>query len=131
MIVPIGKMLKKASHIIFTLILLVATTDLVVIRHFCDDFMVSASFYQEAESCCGESSCCHNETESHKLEQMFQVSNPVTIPETNQISLIKCLTESTIDLTVKFVVIQDHIGRKPPSPPNTRTLLSLYQAYLI
>src|SRR5690554_1342332 len=124
-------MLKKASHIIFTMILLVATTDLVVSRHYCDELMVSTSLYQEAESCCGESSCCHNETESHKLEQMFQISNPVPIPETNQIRLINCLTEGTIDLTVNFVVIQENTGGKPPSPPNTRTLLSLYQAYLI
>lgn len=113
------------------MILLIATTDMVVSQHFCNDFMVSASLYQEVESCCEEGSCCHNETENHKLEQMFQISNYVPLPAISQFDLMGILSENSNDLMVTFIVKQNFTSRKPPSPPDIKTYLSLNQAFLL
>src|SRR5690554_487223 len=64
-------MLKKVSHIIIAFVLLLSTTGLTVSKHYCHDLFISASLFSEAESCCGEADCCHNEIAFFQVDDDF------------------------------------------------------------
>ncbi len=111
--------------------LLTATTGMAVSKHFCNEFLISTTLFTDAESCCDDGSCCHNEAEFIQLDEEFQPSNTAQIPPSVQINLIASIVwqhifrESVSDDCTAFTV------RKPPSPPDSRTFLSLKQAYLL
>lgn len=62
-------MFKKVSHIIVTVLLLVATTGFVSFRHYCGEELISDSILADQAGCCDDSStCCHDEIESFKID---------------------------------------------------------------
>jgi len=65
-------MLKRASHIILIIILLVATSGLAVTRHYCGTSLMSFSFFSTPKPCC-DNGCdkCHNENSFNKLTDEF------------------------------------------------------------
>ena len=68
-------MLRKISHIIIVLLLLVTTMGLTIDKHYCGTRLVSVSILDEAESCCDMSDdCCHNDTETYKLNVDYTYS---------------------------------------------------------
>ena len=82
-------MLRKISHIILSLILLVSTMGLTIEKHYCGTRLVSISILDEPDSCCDMTDgCCHNDTETYKLSVDYTVSQlnmdfnkaPVDIP---------------------------------------------------
>ena len=56
-------MLRKISHIVLALFLLVSTTGITISMHYCGGKYVSTSINEEAKSCCdGTGGCCENKT---------------------------------------------------------------------
>jgi hypothetical protein len=95
--------MKNISNILVSLILLVATTGIVVNKHYSAGKLFSVSLYAEAESCCADGDlcgCCDVETDVAQLKTEFQASTqscpqitaidlftaPVTLPEIPNVS---------------------------------------------
>ncbi len=124
-------MIKKAGHIILSMLLLLSTAGLAISKHYCGDELISTSIFLEADSCCDSDDCCKNETEVFQLDEDFSVSAVVEIPESVQIDL----------LAVSFVVfkliieenstVEDYKLIDSPPPPKILTLLAQRQTYLL
>jgi len=95
--------MKNISNILVSFILLVATTGIVVNKHYSAGKLFSVSLYAEAESCCADGDlcgCCDVETQVAQLKTDFQASSqtcpqitaidlftsPVTLPEIPNVS---------------------------------------------
>ena len=124
-------MFRIFSHIVVSLLLLITTTGMAVSKHFCDEFLVSTSYFAETESCCDGDGCCHNETAFFQLQDDFQPSLKSEIPASIEIELI---SSELIQLNLEdfFCITPAAFAEnKPPSPPELKTVLSLKQAYLL
>ena len=64
-------LIKKAGHIILSLILLITTAGMTVTEHYCGDNLVSVNVLTRPDACCNNSDCCHNETVTVKLDDDF------------------------------------------------------------
>src|SRR5690606_21789096 len=129
--VSIVGMLKKISHIIISLLLLVSTTGIAISQHFCHDELVSTSVYNDTGSCCGENSCCHDESEFYKLNDEFHASDPVQIPPTDKLLRVYTIQVEYENTLYDVALSRPIEDRKPPAPPDNQTILSLYQVYLL
>ncbi len=68
-------MLRKISHIIIALLLLVTTMGLTIDKHYCGTRLVSVSILNEADSCCDMTNdCCHDDTDTYKLDVDYILS---------------------------------------------------------
>lgn len=125
-------MLKKLSHIVLSLLLLVSTMGVAVSKHFCSGSFVSASVFHEAKSCCGDSDCCHNEDQFYQVKDDFSTPIISTVPLLAELDILghdlttfECLLkEPESEITPAF------IDYSPP-PKNIQTVLSLKQVYLL
>lgn len=102
-----------------------------VTRHFCNESLVSTALYADAESCCGESSCCHSESEFIQLDEDFHPAGSTPVPGYPAVDLIAALSSISV-----FSILQQRnevtsVQWKPPAPPGTPEFLSLNQAYLL
>jgi len=62
-------MFKKVSHIVVSVLLLIATTGFSSFRHYCGEDLISDSIMSDQPGCCDDSStCCHDEVESYKID---------------------------------------------------------------
>lgn len=62
-------MYKKVSHIIVSILLLIATTGFSSFRHYCGEDLISDSIVSNQAGCCDDSStCCHDEVESYRID---------------------------------------------------------------
>lgn len=123
-------MLKKASHIFLSALLLISTMGMAVSKHYCGENLVSVSFYGEADSCCGDSDCCHNENQNYKVKDDFsapQISNIPALAEFDIFvqQIIYDYTE-TWEPKSRFPVFTDL-----PPPPKIQKTLALKQLYLL
>lgn len=102
-----------------------------VSKHFCDDFLISTSVYAEAETCCDDGGCCHNETIFYQVDYDFAVPGLLQLPHITNIDILTF--ETTQFLTLFPQETFDHIiaERGPPPPPKIQTLLSLKQTWLL
>ena len=125
-------MLRKISHIISAILLLVSSMGLAVSKHYCHGEFVSVSIFHEADSCCDMAGCCKNENHFYQVKEDF--SSPVisTVPMLAELDILghdlaafeSLLTEPEADNTTSF------IDYSPP-PKNIQTVLSLKQLYLL
>lgn len=68
-------MLRKISHISLSLLILVTTIGLTIDKHYCGTRLVSVSIFSETESCCDmTSNCCHDNTDTYKLDVDYTLS---------------------------------------------------------
>ena len=68
-------MLRKITHIIIVVLLLVTTMGMTIDKHYCGTRLVSVSILNEIESCCDiTDDCCHNDSESYKLSVDYAYS---------------------------------------------------------
>lgn len=124
-------MIKVASHIILSLLLLVSTTGLTISKHYCGGELVSTSVYTEADSCCDSGDCCKNETEIIQLDVDYSVSSTVVVPESVQTELM-IFSLAVVKLNIEentlphVVVLSDS-----PPPPKIQTSLAARQTYLL
>ena len=116
------RMLRKFSHIILSSLLLVSTIGMVVSKHYCGDSFVSTTIYHQAESCCGDSDCCHNETSFYQVKDNFSAPVVAAPPVLAEMDILGH------DLFAEILTFE--ISDSPP-PPKIQTVLSLKQQYLL
>ena len=124
-------MLKKASHIILSMLLLLSTAGLAISKHYCGGELISTSLFVEADSCCESDDCCKNETEVFQLDEDFSVSTAIELPETVQIDLL-AVSLMVLNLIVEENSLADEfINPDSPPPPKIQTTLAKRQNYLL
>lgn len=124
-------MLKKLSHIILSVMLLVSTMGVAISKHYCGDSLISTSVFTEAESCCGDSDCCHNEISFFQLDEDYSLSSISEIPFVAEVDLIGF---SLLINPLDEVIIgenQDFVITESPPPPKIQISLSKRQVYLL
>lgn len=122
-------MLRKFSHILIFILLLTATTGMVISKHFCNNILISSSLLFDADSCCDDD-CCQNRSEFHQLKEKFNFSEYAKIPRITEIGLL--ILEHHFSLIIfqkkdKPVLFTEN----DPPPPDINTILSLRQSYLL
>ncbi|KAF0237651.1 MAG: hypothetical protein FD181_1708 [Prolixibacteraceae bacterium] len=122
-------MLKKASHIILSALLLISSIGLVVSKHYCRNDLISIAFDKEAGSCCGNADCCHHENQYYNLEEdysMPQISNVPVLAEfvIIGIELMPEFLSKTQKSKHTILVFTDS-----PPPPKIQKTLALKQLY--
>jgi hypothetical protein len=124
-------MLKKLSHIILSLLLLISTAGVVVSKHYCNGSFVSASVFHEAKSCCGDSDCCHNEDSFYQVDDDFSIVGISEIPFLAELDILG--NELAIDILFTFIEEknQNFNSCKSPPPLTVSEILSLEQVYLL
>jgi len=124
-------MLRKITHIVLALFLLVSTTGITLSLHYCGGELVSTSINKEAKTCCdGTGGCCENKTLHFEVED-----NCVSPVQTNNVTplelniLFPFLFIFNVELSVKddkaFYAFHD-----ASPPPIIQTRLALLQSYL-
>ena len=89
-------MLKRASHIIIILILMVSTTGITISKHCAIGEILEVSFTGEADHCCTiPYDCCEGEFEYHRLDLEF-------IGSDKQFSFDDNLSIDLLNITVLF-----------------------------
>jgi hypothetical protein len=64
-------MVKKSLDIVLALLVLVATTGIMVTKHYCGDNLAGIAFFSKPEPCCDMEGCCHFESSFHQLKEDF------------------------------------------------------------
>ena len=124
-------MLRKTSHIILSVLLLVTTMGLVISKHYCGDSFVSISLFTEGESCCEMDGCCHNETNFYQVDKDFSIISLSEIPVASEFNLfgftilLNEANEEFIDVAKNLIVSES------PPPPPIQITLSKRQVYLL
>src|SRR5690606_38273001 len=112
-------------------LLLFSTMGMVVSKHFCGDSFVSSSVFHQAESCCGDSDCCHNETSFYQVKDNFSAPAIAAIPVLAEIEILGHDLFAEIFTTIpETEILTLKISDSPP-PPKIQTVLSLEQQYLL
>ncbi len=124
-------MIKKITHIAISFLLLAATTGILVSKHYCGDFMVGISLFDEADSCCDSDSCCHNETDFYQLDEDFSVSSEAGVPGTVALSLLSSFTNDAATPSWIHTTRTNITDKQSVPPPKIQTILSLKQSYLL
>ena len=71
-------MLNRIGNIALIIILLCATTGMVVKKHYMFGELYSTAVFSNPESCCADDDlceCCHEESTSYKIDQSFRISS--------------------------------------------------------
>ena len=100
--------MKKVSHILVSLLLLVSTTGVIINKHYSGGELFSASFFVDAKSCC-ETSCCHHEHQSncHEESDFYKLSTEFTKPSADELKLVySYLSFEIADFTSSFPISQ-------------------------
>jgi hypothetical protein len=122
-------MLKKFSHIILSVVLLVSTMGMIVSKHYCSGSFVSASIFHEAKSCCGDSDCCHNEDQFYQVKDDFSAPVVLTAPVLAELDVLghEMLNELLTTNYESNNSILTYTDSQPP--PLIQTTLSSLQTY--
>lgn len=124
-------MLKKVSHIILSVLLLVSTMGVAISKHYCAGEFVSASVFIEEENCCDMDNCCHNETSFYQLKEDFSASQIVVTPQLVSLDLMFADVFLLLNNWQPESEHSESIQQNDPLPKNIQTVLSLKQSYLL
>lgn len=124
-------MLKKFSHIILSALLLISTMGLAISKHYCSGSFVSASVFQEAESCCGESDCCHNETSVYQVKDDFSAPALLNVPVMAELDILGYDIYPEILVVLSETETSEILFDSSPPPLTIQKTLSLKQVYLL
>ena len=124
-------MIKIASHIILSILLLLSTTGLAISKHFCGGELISTSLFVEVDSCCDTDDCCKNETDFFQLDEDFSVSSSLESPESVQIDLLAVFQATFNSDVEQNSFIGEFNATVSPPPPNIKTSLAKRQTYLL
>jgi hypothetical protein len=124
-------MLKKVSHIFLSALLLISTMGMAVSKHYCGENLVSVSLFEEADSCCGDADCCHNENQSYKVKDDFSVPQISNIPVLAEFDIIgfELMNEFLTEIHESKNIIPAFTDL--PNPPKIQETLALKQLYLL
>ena len=123
-------MLKLFSHISLSLLLLVSTMGFAVSKHYCGDALVDIAFNEEAESCCDDGACCHNETQVYQLDEDFSIPQIATAPDLQDFAVFG-FTVYEVDQTPAEQTAKTFHQNNSPPPPTVTEALSLRQVFLL
>ena len=123
-------MFRKIANIITVLALLVATTGIIISKHYCGDTLVSVTIDARAESCCGTTcNCCHTDIVSIHLKDNF-VNQHISI--NTEPPAIDCFlsvpAEYLLNNYVPFDEFSQVVFESPPHQ-DTSDYLSFLQTY--
>ncbi len=123
-------MVKKISHIILFVLMMVSTLGFTITKHYCGEDLVDLSISGSVDSCCDmQGACCHDEAQTFQLDQDYTV--PMMVNHVDYIAfvcyeipvlLIESLQNNTTS-TDAWVV-----GNAPP-PKDVLDFLSGIQVY--
>ena len=125
-------MLKKISHIILSVLLLITTMGMTVSRHYCkgDLYSVSISGTDNASGC-DMGNCCHDEIQNIKITNDFSVPSAVSIPILAEFDILgQFIFEYPEIYTLDEKDINFGYVESPPLLPIIETL-SVKQEYLL
>lgn len=104
---------------------------MVVSKHYCGDSFVSTAVFHQAESCCGDSDCCHNENSFYQVKDDFSAPAHAAIPVLAESDILgHNLFAEIFTRTPETKILSFEISDSPP-PPKIQTFLSLEQQYLL
>lgn len=120
-------MLKKISHIILALLVLVTTMGMTVSAHYCGGELKSVQVLSASDSCCGDA-CgdCHNEIIKVDIEDDFTIS-PFNIDFNSDFVLLPALIQ-LFQVSIYTEEVEQVAYHKPP-PLKIQTVLSDLQVY--
>lgn len=124
-------MLRQFTHILTTILLLIATVGIAISSHYCSGKLVETTIITEADGCCDMTSpCCTNDTKVIRLKDNFVFEAQQVAPIATELHLLF----STI--IVMYVAPLEHetplstnINESPP-PLRTSEFLSKKQSFL-
>ena len=124
-------MVKRISHILVSLLLIIATTGVTFTRHYCGDHLISSSVLGKAHNCCGtHCNSCHTEVSSYKVADNFTASE-FKIDLAQQLTLdwlaTPCIDLFSISIESYFSVNKFLFNSSPPIAENTLALLQIFR----
>ena len=124
-------MLKKVSHIILSILLLVSTMGVAVSKHYCSGSFVSFSVFHEAKSCCGDSDCCHNENQVYQVKTDFSAPANNSVPVLAELDILGLNLYTEVLSTAPNKELGELLFDSSPPPKTIQKVLSLKQVYLL
>ena len=122
-------MLRKSTHIVVTLLLLISTMGITLSAHYCGDNLKSVSVLADPDSCCNiPDGCCHDESETFKIEDEFASSSIHFEPKLVLTQVLEYFIPSIEDLSATHFRVR--VIDEPP-PPTTQQVLSNLQVYIL
>ena len=122
-------MSRRVSHIIISIILLIATTGLTVSWHYCGESLKSIQTKSDPHACCDKTTqCCHDEIKTFRLNWEFESSEFKTDFSQIAVFIPRPIGLTEEELPVNLTSISFFEG---PIPPNTQELLSNLQVYIL
>jgi len=120
-------MLKKISHIILALLVLVTTMGMTVSAHYCGGELKSVQVLTASDSCCGDAcGSCHNEIIKVEVEDDFTIST-LSFDFSQEFSLVPALIQ-LFQVSV-FTEEDEQVAYHKPPPLKIQTILSDLQVY--
>ena len=122
-------MLKRISHIILSLVLLVSTMGMAVSKHYCQGDLYSVSVDGLNNDKCDMGDCCHDEAHFFKVQEDFYTPQISTIPVLAELDILghDLFSEVLLNAPEQEVAGINFI-ETPPLLPIQKTL-SLKQVY--
>ena len=102
---------------------------LAISKHYCSGSFVSASLFQEAESCCGESDCCHNETNIYQVKDDFSTPTVLSAPVLAELDVLGHDLFADLFIVMPETETSAILKDSSPPPKTIQTVLSLKQVY--
>lgn len=120
-------MLKKISHIILVLLVLVTTMGMTVSAHYCGGELKSVQLVTASDSCCGDScGSCHNEIIKVEVEDDFTIQM-INFDFTQDFSFLPAFIQ--LLLVPSFIEEIVQVAYHKPPPLKIQTVLSDLQVY--
>jgi len=124
-------MLKRFSHISLSLLLLISTVGFAVSKHYCGDALVDVAYNQNADSCCDDGACCHNETLVYQLDEDFSAPAISTVPALAELEILGYDLFASIGLVLPETETDaPGFAESPPLLPIQKTL-ALKEVFLL
>lgn len=124
-------MLKKISHIILSLVLLISTMGMTVSKHYCQGNLMSVSLFGQNKSACNMGNCCHSETHVYQVKEDFSVPAFSTVPVLAELDILGHDLFAGLGLIVPEIENSTpFVSETPPLLPIQKTL-ALKQVYLL
>jgi hypothetical protein len=124
-------MVKRISHISLSFLLLIATAGFAVSKHYCGEDLVSVNLFNEAESCCDDGNCCHNETVFYQVGEDFAVPGFIPLPHVYGVCLFPGLPDESFGRYCRHEKTDSDEEREIPPRPKIHEILSLKQTWLL
>jgi len=124
-------MLKKISHILFAVLILLGSTGISLSKHYCGTLLKTVSVSFASDDCCDTPmNCCHNETIKVKIEDDYAINSNTYEFGQQVLNLMDLDSELFQNDSFTFESIDLKTWVSPP-PPKIQTVLSKIQVYLL